>query len=110
MSTAYTQLIPNQPMSGGKSQGYLMPAYNPHLEAPFPPDTFNIKGPVTLPNGTQVVTEYGVQSNCMTCHSLAAYGGSGTGYASNVYIGFDNPVFNGVLRTDFLWSIPDDAQ
>lgn len=110
MSTAYTQLVPNQPMSGGKSQGYLMPAYNPHLEAPFPPDTFNIKGPVTLPDGTQVVTEYGVQSNCMTCHSLAAYGGSGTGYASNVYIGFDNPVFNGALRTDFLWSIPDDAQ
>lgn len=107
MTTAYMMVLPAQPVEGGENVGEPLAAYNPHLEAPFPPSVFSIKRPI---NGTQI-TEYGVQSNCMTCHAMANYGGSSTklGYGADFYIGRDDPAFIDSVQTDFLWSIPDTA-
>jgi hypothetical protein len=58
-------------------------------------------------NGT-----YGVQTNCMTCHNLATFNpgkAGGTGYGTDFYMSITDPIFDGLLRTDFAWSIPDDA-
>lgn len=110
MATAYMMVIPAQPISGGQSVGQPMIAYNPHLEAPFDTDVFNVHRPIT--DGQQTfLGEYGVQSNCMTCHGMANFGGSQTelGYGTDFYIGRDDPAFVGSVQTDFLWSIPDDA-
>jgi len=112
MAVAYQMVAPAQPITGGKSVGESVIAYNPHLEAGFDPATFQIILPV---NGT-VYNKYGVQTNCMTCHNLAMYnpktdyranGGANreTPYGSDYYMSITDPVFKGSLKLDFAWSI-----
>lgn len=110
MATAYMMVTPAQPISGGQSVGQPVIAYNPHLEAPFGQSVFNVHRPIQ-DGAQQFVGEYGVQSNCMTCHGMANFGGSQTelGYGTDFYIGRDNPAFVGSVQTDFLWSIPNTA-
>lgn len=116
MATAYQMIAPAQPITGGVSKGRPHIAYIPHLEAGFGPKVFQVHRPIEPEQSGQPAFEgeYGVQTNCMTCHNLAAYvpagsGGSGTGYATDFYISVADPVFGGLLRTDFAWSLPDDA-
>lgn len=115
MSVAYQMLAPAHPLNGGRDVGSLHPAYNPYLEAGFAPDTFRVTRTVQTPTAP-VTTEYGVQTNCMTCHGLAMYdpqmdydGGGGAGrqvpYGANFYLGRDDAVFDGALKLDFAWSI-----
>ncbi len=48
----------------------------------------------------------GVQSNCMTCHRLAAWPNFSTNYQANGFVSPDDPaIFTGNLKLDFLWSV-----
>jgi hypothetical protein len=116
MAVAYQMVAPAQPIIGGKSVGTSVIAYNPHLEAGFDPATFQAKGSID-DNGTIITNEYGVQTNCMSCHGQAQYqstpgyykldGGANreNPYAADYYFSLDDPSFNGKLQLDFAWSI-----
>ena len=111
MSIGYQMISPNQPINGGNNDGKPVVVYNPYLESGFNAQVFSVSRPVTDPNtGVAWTGQVGVETNCMTCHSLAAVNfgtGGGTGYATTFYIGRNDPIFAGTVQTDFLWSIAD---
>jgi hypothetical protein len=48
----------------------------------------------------------GTQSNCMTCHQLAAWPNFSTSYQANGFVSPDDPsIFGDDLKLDFLWSV-----
>lgn len=100
--------IPDLPQADYKNSGRPVIGFNPYLEAGFDPGVFQIFRPI---NG-KIKNEYGVQTNCMTCHNLAAYdssvdysqpGNRKKPYAADFYLGIDDPVFKGKLKLDFTW-------
>lgn len=99
VSTSYTMVWPNQPITGGTDKGVKpMISFNPYLEGSFGPGTFNI------PNNYNKTYQYGVQTNCMTCHALATQ--IGVGYATDQYIDMkDMKLFKNQVQLDFAWSI-----
>lgn len=114
MATAYQMVGPAQPVTGGASVGQPHIAYNPHLEAGFGTNVFQVHRPIKSdqPGQPDFNGTYGVQTNCMTCHNLATFNpgkAGGTGYGTDFYMSITDPIFDGLLRTDFAWSIPDDA-
>jgi hypothetical protein len=114
MSVAYQMLVPAQPLTGGQNKGTPLFAYNPYLEAGFDPSVFQVKRPIDTPSGP-VTTEYGVQTNCMSCHGLAQYvttpgyyndpNNRQRPYAADFYLDLNDPIFKGNLQVDFAWSI-----
>jgi hypothetical protein len=116
MAVAYQMVAPAQPITGGKSVGAPVIAYNPHLEAGFDPSVFQIKRPID-DHGKLITNEYGVQTNCMSCHGLAQYQSTPgyyavndganreTPYGADFYFSLDDPLFKGKLQLDFAWSI-----
>jgi hypothetical protein len=106
---AYSMLVPAQPLVGGKNVGALVTAFNPYLEAGFGTPVVAIQETVQTPDGTggwtTTTTDMGIQTNCMTCHGLAAWGGRGTNYAANFYVPRDYWVFDTALDVDFAWSL-----
>lgn len=109
MASAYQMLVPAQPINGGQNVGGLQAAYNPHLEAEFAPSTFHMQPAVQTPTGG-VVTKYGVESNCMTCHGIANYDPRNVGmntYGANFYLARDDTFFEGKLKLEFSWAILD---
>ena len=118
MSVGYSMLEPAQPVRGGVSQGSPVASYNPYLEAGFGPNVFGWTKPIETPTGTDVM-KYGVETNCMTCHTSARWDpkvdysiGSNreTPYAANFYADLDDPDFKGTLQLDFAWSILGNLQ
>lgn len=108
MAPAYSMLVPAQPLVGGKNVGALVTAFNPYLEAGFGTPVVSITETVQIPQGdswSTISTDLGIQTNCMTCHGLAAWGGRGTGYAANFYVPRDFWVFDTALDVDFAWSV-----
>lgn len=109
MAPAYSMLVPAQPLVGGKNVGALVTAFNPYLESGFGTGVFSFQETVQTPDGaggwTTTTTDLGIQTNCMTCHGLAAWGGRGTGYAANFYVPRDHWVFDTALDVDFAWSV-----
>lgn len=105
MCTAYQMVTPGQPDSGGTNVGVSpVLCYNPWLESGFGPS-------VLLPvNGLIPNPNYGVQTNCMSCHALARYphGGFLEFYTANQYIDI-GPSLSDALRVDFTWSVPVNA-
>ena len=105
MAVAYYTVAPPQPIIGGKNVGSSVYGYNPYLEAGFGPDMFaGISRPI---NGT-VNNTTGIQTNCMTCHNMAAYApkvANGMPYASDFYMSLADPFFSGTLKTDFSWTM-----
>jgi hypothetical protein len=79
-----------------------------------------------VPNGTswpiaynpyiELAAAHPIRTNCMNCHHRAAWG-TGASYEAPSPPGPDalaifamnNPIFNGILGVDSLWSIPDRA-
>lgn len=104
LSTSYVEVIPNQPVSGGKNQGIPMIGYNPYLEAGFSPATF-----VDYPNTLNPKLQYGIQTNCMSCHALAtpqSIDTSGnTFYSTAQYVDMKSSFFINKVQLDFAWSI-----
>jgi hypothetical protein len=116
MAVAYQMVAPAQPITGGKSVGAPVIAYNPHLEAGFDPSVFQIKATID-DNGQIITNEYGVQTNCMSCHGVSQYQSTPgyyqqnqganrqTPYAADFYFSLDDPMFDGHLQLDFAWSL-----
>ncbi|BCU77930.1 hypothetical protein llg_26450 [Luteolibacter sp. LG18] len=113
MSIAYTTEVPSQPYVGGKNTGNSLYAYNPWLEAGFTPSDLPDSIPGTY-DGQPVANNYGVQSNCMSCHAAANYNpknlDTAPNYSGDRYISLDDPRFAGTLKVDFLWSLPGNAK
>jgi hypothetical protein len=99
MNTAYYMVSPPGTLQGGEP----LIAYNPYLET-------NLYGKVSMYNGTtDSIAWYGVFSNCMSCHRMAAWGNAT--YIPNGNIDPANPLlFSTNTKTDFLWSIPVRAR
>lgn len=99
VSAAYTMVWPNQPVTGGTDRGATpVIAYNPYLEAGFGPTVFQ------QPNLFQPDFQYGVQTNCMSCHALATSSGR-LGYTTDQYIDMNSTIFNNDVQLDFAWSV-----
>lgn len=120
MTTAYSMVWPAQPARGGQSVGEPVYAYNAYLEAPFDSGVFGWKSEITGPNGEKIVNQFGVETNCMSCHILANYdpAKAKTGemflYAADTYISLADTFYTNKLRADFAWSLtanifPDSA-
>jgi hypothetical protein len=108
MAVAYQMVSPAQPITKGKSIGTSVIAYNPHLEAGFDKAVFQVHKAI---NG-KTYNNYGVQTNCMSCHNLAMYnpktnyktnGGANreTPYGTDFYMSITDPIFDKSLRLDF---------
>jgi hypothetical protein len=114
--TAYSMENPPQPNTGGKNVGDSVYCFNPYLEAPFDPSDLPDSIPGTTMNaGKSVPTpnNVGPQTNCMACHIRANYNPNNVAkapsYAGDRYTDLNDPAYNGTLKVDFLWSIPDNA-
>ena len=113
----YDELTPPQPASGGRNQGDSLYCYNPYLEAPFDASVLPDSQPgMTKIKGQPVKTanDVGVQTNCMSCHEQANFNPNNVkpapDYTGDRYVDLTGPAFNGVLKVDFLWSIPGNAK
>ncbi len=95
MRTAYYMVAPMNTLQGGEP----LISFNPYLET-------NLKGKVPLNNKeNDSIIWYGVFSNCMSCHRIAAYPSSN--YVPDGFINSADPLkFSKNTKTDFLWSIP----
>lgn len=113
MSPAYNMVQPAQPVTGGENVGTSVYAYNPHLEAGFGKSTFQIIRTINQGTPNAVTNQYGVQTNCMSCHGAALYDpkkdyakdSRQAPYAADLYLSRDDSVFDGTLQLDFAWSI-----
>ncbi|MEQ8584313.1 MAG: hypothetical protein RIC30_01295 [Marinoscillum sp.] len=99
MRTAYWMVTP-----AGSAEGEPFVSFNPYLET-------NLFGKVPVKTKTGVLDSIswtGVNSNCMTCHRLAARA-PGTfntpAYQPDGFIGIGDSVFAGMTKVDFLWSV-----
>lgn len=100
MVTAYFMVTPE-----GDPQGEPWIAFNPYLET-------NLEGTAKMPGGVGV-TWTGVDSNCMSCHRMAAWRTNLLGpdpttppYVPSGFISPDDPYFfGGFTKLDFLWSL-----
>jgi len=99
VSPCYQMVTPNQPVMGGTDAGAEpVICYNPYLEAGFGPKVF------AYPNKFKPEYQFGVQTNCMSCHALATSSGS-LGYTTDQYIDMNSPSFVGDVQLDFAWSV-----
>ncbi|MDO7846410.1 hypothetical protein Q5H92_08585 [Hymenobacter sp. M29] len=114
MSIAYQMVNPAQPPvpKDGIYVGASAYTFNPYLEAPFSSSTFTPYKALLRTKGVVVNNNFGVRTNCMSCHMQASFGSDATdpGYIGDTYVARGMPRFNGRLRTAFLWSIPDVAR
>ncbi len=101
----YNMVWPNQPINGGTNTGVSpLIGYNPYLEAEL--------NKFTVYDSLNPKFIYGVRSNCMSCHSLAAYkfeGQSDFRYSGDQYISRNSSLFNGYVQLDFAWSVLAEA-
>jgi hypothetical protein len=105
VTVAYTEVLPNQPITGGSDKGATaMIGYNPYLEAGFDPSVFT-----GYPNTFNRSFQFGVQTNCMSCHALATPQSldkdSNDVYSTDQYVDMNNPFFKNKVQLDFAWSI-----
>lgn len=97
VSTAYAMVWPNQPITKGTNTGVRpIIGYNPYLEASL--SKFNNTN--NLNNNYQ----FGMQSNCMSCHAFAALNKI-TPYSADQYVDLNDTIFNNSVMLDFAWSI-----
>jgi hypothetical protein len=98
---AYVMLTPNNAPNNTPGAGPMF-GYNPYLEGGFGPGVFTFKN--TYNNNFQ----YGVQSNCMSCHALAiADTTTNVGqYTTDQTINLQDTLYYGKqVSLDFAWSV-----
>lgn len=96
LNAAYVMTTPNN--SSAANAGPMF-GYNPYLEGGFGPSTFN------LPNTYNPSFQYGMQTNCMSCHAMAVPSNA-TGYNTDQFVDVNDPkFFLGQVKLDFAWSI-----
>jgi len=97
---AYVMLTPNN--APNSSANGAMFGYNPYLEGGFGPGVFTFK------NTYNASYQYGVQSNCMSCHALAIADTSvlANKYTTDQTINLaDTLYYKKQVSLDFAWSI-----
>jgi hypothetical protein len=114
MALAYTMLTPDQPYVGGENAGPAVYAYNPWIEARFGPADLPDSRPGFDPSGRPADNNFGVQTNCMSCHAQATYTrperrALAPRFTGARYVDLIDPQYVGTLQVDFLWSIPRNA-
>ena len=113
MAQAYAMLEPDQPYVGGENVGAGVYAYNPWIEARFGPADLPDSRPGLDPAGRPAGNNYGVQTNCMSCHEQATYNPNKRSTAPRFtgarYVDLIDPQYVGTLQVDFLWSLPRTA-
>lgn len=114
MALAYTMLSPEQPYTGGSNTSPAVYAYNPWIEAHFGPADLPDSRPGFGPDGQPAGNNYGVQTNCMSCHAQATYHGATLAivprFTGARYVDLIDPAFVGTLQTDFVWALSRHAQ
>jgi hypothetical protein len=71
--------------------------------------------PIAFNPYIELAAAHPIRTNCMNCHHRAAWPGQSDGYEANggpdalTIFRQNNPIFNGLLQADALWSIPDRA-
>lgn len=117
MAIAYNMVQPAQPYSGGSgANATSLYAFNPYLEAGFDTSTFDAGNdsvrayyPASVQKVGNMINEYGMQTNCMSCHGQARYfKGSTQGsvyYLTDQYFPLDADYFKNAVTLDFAWSI-----
>lgn len=115
LCTAYSMVHPPQPSTGGSNTGNSVYCYNPWLEADFTPNVLP-DSRWGMYNGVAVNNNFGIQTNCMSCHAQARWpaqtdtAGTLCTYTGDRYIDIDGAQFEGTLKLDFAWSIQGNAQ
>jgi len=118
MAQAYYMINPDEPYEGTDVKGEPNYAYNPYLEAGFPPSFFNKSmSQIHTVGGKEIPTYSGVRTNCMSCHRMATVSpdsldtnnNSITPYVGNSYISRTDSLFKGQLLLDFAWSIQSNV-
>ena len=113
MALGYTMLTPDQPYVGGENSGAAVYTYNPWIEARFGPADLPDSRAGFDPAGRPAANNYGVQTNCMSCHAQATYNPNKLATAPRLtgarYVDLIDPQFVGTLQVDFLWSISRHA-
>lgn len=105
LATAYAMVIPNQPITGGTNTGVIpMIGYNPYLEAGFHGTAPEKGADFQLPSVLIPGPQFGIQTNCMSCHGLATVSNA-PGYTTDQYISMDTSLFINNVQLDFAWSI-----
>lgn len=114
LATAYTFILPNQPLTGGNNIGMSVIGYNPYLEASFSLQNGALAySAEVITNGISVKNNLGVRTNCMSCHGLTHYINDTVqtvNYIGDTYIDQKDIRLKGTLKTDFLWSIAIKAK
>ena len=114
MALAYTMLTPDQPYTGGENAGTPVYAYNPWVEARLGPAELPDSLPGVDAHGGPTGNNFGVQTNCMSCHVRATYNPNlrptAPRFSGARYTDLGDPQFVGTLQVDFLWSIARQAQ
>jgi hypothetical protein len=114
MAFAYAMLSPDQPNVGGANAGLAVYTYNPWLEARFAPADLPDSLPGLAPTGQAAGNNYGVQTNCMSCHGRANYNpgrlATAPRYSGSRYVDLHDPQFAGTLQLDFVWSLATHAR
>jgi hypothetical protein len=105
MCTAYSMVTPRS------AKGRPSACFNPYLETDLGPTKFFKVDNQWFPPDPMA----GTRSNCMSCHVRAAFGEVGPRTANygrifnEGYLAPNDPYFDGLTKTDFLWSIPGNA-
>jgi len=114
MATAYSMLSPDQPIIDGSNAGSAVYAYNPWIEAALGPSALPDSVPGMDPTGRPASNNFGVQTNCMSCHARANFNPGSLSTAPRPsgarYTDLIDPGFIGTLQVDFLWAIPRNAK
>ena len=101
--TAYVMLTPNNAPNNTPGAGPIF-GYNPYLEGSFGPGVFGFK------NTYNASYQYGVQSNCMSCHALAIADTNSVvnvaaQYTTDQTIDLRGSYFKNQVSVDFAWSV-----
>lgn len=106
LETAYAMVLPNQPITGGTNKNVQpLLTYNPYLEAGFHGTAPQRGADFQLPSVLLPGPQFGVQTNCMSCHAMATQSNA-PGYTTDMYISMnDTSLFNNQVQLDFAWSI-----
>lgn len=98
LATCYAMVWPNQPVTGGtNTNARAIIGYNPYLEPGLPAPFGNV-------NALNSTYQYGMQTNCMSCHAYATQF-KNTPYSADQYVDMKDTIFNNSVQLDFAWSI-----
>jgi hypothetical protein len=108
-SGPYAADRPTLPNAKGPWQNYLMASTYGWTQAGNP-----AKWPIAYNPYIELAADHPIDTNCMNCHHRAAWPENGTGYlapngpgALDKFSYGQQPVFNGLIGVDALWSIAD---